>query len=200
MSIGKTREFSLMLDGAWRVVYDLRIIISPGPMALFSFVFRGSEVTAIMSLEPNGELVPQGGGDSIPLLRPKLTVGRMETCDICLRLPNISKHHCELVFQDGFWWIRDLNSTNGIKVNGERVLKKVLRNDDTITLAKRVYKIEYIHPVGQHALAELLEQEEDILSQSLLERAGLEKPGRSSKSRPLKPIDPADYLLEEDDE
>jgi pSer/pThr/pTyr-binding forkhead associated (FHA) protein len=199
MSIGKTRGFSFMLDGAGRVVYDLDIIISPRPTALFSLSWR-SEVTTAMSLEPNGELVPQGGGDSIPLLRSKMTVGRMETCDICLRLPNISKHHCELVFQDGFWWIRDLNSTNGIKVNGERVLKKVLRNDDTITLAKRVYKIEYIHPVGQHALAELLEQEEDILSQSLLERAGLEKPGRSSKSRPLKPIDPADYLLEDDDE
>lgn len=153
-----------------------------------------------MGFEPNGQLVPQGGGDSIPLLREKLTIGRLESCDICLRLPNLSKQHCELVFQDGYWWIRDLNSTNGIKVNGERVQRKVLRNNDTITLAKRNYKIEYLHPVGQHALEELLEQEEDILSTPLLERAGLEKPKRpTKKGPPSKDFDPAEFLLEDEE-
>ncbi len=34
-----------------------------------------------------GELVPDGGGDPIPLLREKLTVGRRESCDIVLRFP-----------------------------------------------------------------------------------------------------------------
>src|SRR5260370_42320846 len=74
-----------------------------------------------MSFEPNGELIPVGGGDSIPLIREKLTVGRRGSCDIPLRLPNVSGLHCELTFHDGFWWIRDLNSTNGIKVNGVKV-------------------------------------------------------------------------------
>ena len=32
-----------------------------------------------------GELIPKGGGDSIPLLKEKLLVGRRESCDIVLR-------------------------------------------------------------------------------------------------------------------
>ena len=53
-----------------------------------------------MALE-GSELVPLKGGDPIPLLRPKLVVGRRESCDICLRFPNISGRHCELSFQVG---------------------------------------------------------------------------------------------------
>ena len=63
------------------------------------------------------ELVPVKGGDPIPLLRPKLVIGRRESCDICLRFPNVSGRHCELTFQDGYWTIRDLGSTNSMRIN-----------------------------------------------------------------------------------
>ena len=50
-----------------------------------------------------------------------MTLGRRESCDVPLQFPNISGVHCELSFRDGYWSIKDLNSTNGIKVNGMRV-------------------------------------------------------------------------------
>ena len=130
-----------------------------------------------MSQPCNGELIPVGGGDPIPLIRPTLTIGRRESCDICMRFPNVSGLHCELVFKDGHWAIRDLGSTNGIKVNGVRVQKKVLHPRDTITIAKRHFTIEYV-PITVQRLEEILEEEEDILSQPLLERAGLVRPPR----------------------
>ncbi|HEV3144594.1 MAG TPA: FHA domain-containing protein, partial [Gemmataceae bacterium] len=83
-----------------------------------------------------GELVPQGGGDPIPLLQSTLKIGRRESCDICLRFPNISTVHCELAYKDGYWVIRDLASTNGIKVNGERLRFRPLRPGDRITIGK----------------------------------------------------------------
>src|SRR6266446_5840020 len=83
--------------------------------AVFLPVGPGGAV--VMSSGPNGELVPVGGGDSIPLIRETLTLGRRESCDICLRVPNVSGLHCELSFRDGVWWLRDLGSTNGVKVN-----------------------------------------------------------------------------------
>jgi adenylate cyclase len=129
-----------------------------------------------MSLEPNGELIPAGGGDSIPLIREKLTIGRRESCDIPLRLPNVSGLHCELSFHDGFWWIRDLNSTNGIKVNGVKVPKKLLNPHDTITIAKRSFTIDYAPPSNQRAMDEMME--DDPMAQSLLEKAGLVRPRR----------------------
>src|SRR5436305_118217 len=121
-----------------------------------------------MSLEPNGELIPQGGGDNIPLIRETLVVGRRRSCDIPLALPNVSGVHCELNYRDGFWWIRDLNSTNGIKVNGVRVPKKMLQPGDTVTIAKRSWTIEYTVPVGKRAMEEMME--DDPMSQSLLEK------------------------------
>ncbi len=136
-----------------------------------------------MSQACNGELIPVGGGDTIPLIRPVLTLGRRESCDIPLRYPNVSGLHCELSFKDGHWEIRDLGSTNGIKVNGIRVQKKTLHPRDTITIAKRQYTIEYVPIVLQRMEEILEEEEEDVLSQPLLERAGLVKPPRDEEER-----------------
>jgi len=147
--------------------------------------------------KPNGELIPVGGGDNIPLLRAKLTIGRRDNCDVCINFPNISSLHCEMAFRDGYWYIRDLNSTNGVKVNGVRVQEKLLRTHDEVVIGKRVYHIEYEMPVG--AMADDRESE-DIFSQSLLERAGLEK-GDKDKPAPGKrrPTDPVEnYLLDDD--
>ncbi len=120
-----------------------------------------------------GELVPVGGGETISLVRPKLSVGRRESCDICLRFPNISSVHCDLVFRDGYWYVYDKGSTNGTKVNGVRILKKVLIPGDEISFAKRKYTIKYNMPSDRRI--EDLMDDEDILNQSLLERAGLQK-------------------------
>ena len=129
-----------------------------------------------MSLEVHGELVPVGGGDPIPLLRAKMTVGRRESCDICMKFPNVSGVHCELSFREGFWYVRDLGSTNGVKVNGVRVHKRPLNPSDEITIAKRTFRIEYTPPVGMQTLEEMLEDVDDTLAQSLLEKAGLARP------------------------
>jgi len=130
-----------------------------------------------MAADTVGELVPVGGGDPIPLRRGILTIGRRESCDISLKFPNISGLHCELAFKDaGFWQVRDLGSTNGIKVNGERVLNRALRPGDEIAIAKRKYKIQYnLTPSGEAAIEAVLSADEDVFSQSLLEKAGLAK-------------------------
>src|SRR5437660_641669 len=133
-----------------------------------------------MSHEAHGELLPVGGGDPIPLVRDSLTIGRRESCDICMRFPNISGMHAELTFRDGYWYIRDLNSTNGVKVNGTRVQEKLLHPKDELIIGKRGYVIQYELPAGRRALEEI---EEDIMGQSLLERAGLERPKRPRAER-----------------
>ena len=130
-----------------------------------------------MAAENVGELVPVGGGDPIPLRRGVLTIGRRESCDISLRFPNISGLHCELAYKDaGFWQVRDLGSTNGIKVNGERVLNRPLRPGDEIAIAKRKYKIQYnLTTSAEVAIEAVLSEDENVFSQSLLEKAGLAK-------------------------
>ena len=127
-----------------------------------------------MSETLNGELVPTGGGDTIPLLREAMTFGRRESCDVCLQFPNVSGLHCEMNFRDGYWTVRDLNSTNGIKVNGMRVQSRPLKPGDELSIGKRRYVINYVlSPEAQAELEALLSEDENIFGKSLLEQAGL---------------------------
>lgn len=137
-----------------------------------------------MSVEPNGELVPLGGGDSIPLVRETLSIGRRESCDITLNFPNISGKHCELTFKDGRWNLRDLQSTNGVRVNGIKVIKRVLHPGDQLSIAKRKYIIQY-NPGINHSVAEALEDMEEFEDIPLLEKAGLIR--RSREAGPTSP-------------
>ncbi len=125
-----------------------------------------------------GELVPCGGGDPIPLLKTTLIVGRRTQCDISLQFPNVSSQHCELNFENGYWKIRDLGSANGIKVNGNRCEVKWLQPGDVVTFAKHRYEIQY--EANGPAPAEATG---DVMSMSLLEKAGIEKPLRRPKQR-----------------
>jgi membrane-bound lytic murein transglycosylase D len=48
-------------------------------------------------------------------------IGRTEECELCIQNDYVSRIHAEVVFENGQWCIRDLNSSNGIFVNGKRV-------------------------------------------------------------------------------
>jgi adenylate cyclase len=122
-----------------------------------------------------GELVPVGGGDAIPLVSEVMTIGRRQSCDIRLNFQNISGTHCELSLKNGIWHIRDLNSTNGVKVNGERTLRRPLRPGDEIDIAKHKYIIQYQLSAGTKIEEIFSEEEDNVFGQSLLEKAGLEK-------------------------
>src|SRR5471030_1178356 len=125
-----------------------------------------------MSFEANGELMPSGGGDNIPLIREKLSLGRRDSCDVCLRFANISSVHAEMNFRNGYWYIRDSNSTNGVKVNGVRVQEKMLHPKDRITIGKRDYFIRYELPADH--MGRLEETEEEHIMRSEERRVGKE--------------------------
>lgn len=126
-----------------------------------------------------GQLVPVGGGDPIPLLKKKLVVGRRESCDIVLRFANVSGKHCELVVDDGYWFIKDLGSRNGTKVNGLRITKrKRLDPGDSVAIAKHKYEVKYSPIDDLGAVGTPPPEQEpirDMLSETLLERAGLKR-------------------------
>lgn len=124
-----------------------------------------------------GQLVPVGGGDPIPLLKTPLLIGRRSRCDIVLNFPNISSQHCELAFINGFWQIRDLGSSNGIKVNGERLDTKFLQPGDQVSIAKHKFIINF----APGASAPPPREDDDPFALSLLEKAGLER--RRDESR-----------------
>jgi len=129
-----------------------------------------------------GELIPQGGGDPIPLLKKQLLIGRRESCDIVLRFANVSAHHCQLFINGGYWYIRDMQSRNGVKVNGMRVQEKRIDPGDSIAVSKHNYELDYspadLGAIGPPPADDL---PSEIMTESLLSRAGLTS-GNSSKA------------------
>ena len=79
-----------------------------------------------------GELIPAGGGDPIPLLKKELKFGRRESNDVVLRFPNVSGEHCVLTLENGYWFITDLDSRNGTKVNARTRRKKTGRSGGSV--------------------------------------------------------------------
>jgi pSer/pThr/pTyr-binding forkhead associated (FHA) protein len=119
-----------------------------------------------------GELVPLGGGNTIPLLRPELTVGRSTSNDICFRYPSISSRHCKLSLQGGYWFVEDLHSSNGTSVDGVRCQRKCVLPDSVLGFARYRYALQYT-PTGAGPPPE--EEPAHLFAQSLLEKAGLMK-------------------------
>jgi adenylate cyclase len=132
-----------------------------------------------------GELLPVGGGDPIPLLKPTLLVGRRESCDIVLRFPNVSGTHCELSITDGHWTVKDLNSSNGTKVNGSRISEGHLNPGDRVSIGRHEYEVCYSpDSIGGVAGSFSSSPLRDIFSKSLLASAGLENRPRPKSGRP----------------
>jgi hypothetical protein len=66
--------------------------------------------------------------------RRRLVLGRSRDCDIQLSDPNVSRRHAELRQEGASYWIVDLDSTNGIEVNGRRLKRAKLEDGDRVTL------------------------------------------------------------------
>jgi pSer/pThr/pTyr-binding forkhead associated (FHA) protein len=96
-----------------------------------------------------GKLLPNGGGPPIPLLKPRLLVGRQSFCDIPIAVASISSRHCELELVDGYWHVRDLDSSNGTRINGVRCPEGWLLPNDVLGIASRSYTIAYTPPAGR---------------------------------------------------
>ncbi|MEI6687025.1 MAG: FHA domain-containing protein [Planctomycetota bacterium] len=85
-------------------------------------------------------LVPLEGGNTIELSRDLTVVGRKEDCDLRLDHKSISKFHCVIVKMDNTLLIRDLGSTNGTVVNGKKIRRATLKNNDCLNIANLPFR------------------------------------------------------------
>jgi pSer/pThr/pTyr-binding forkhead associated (FHA) protein len=89
-------------------------------------------------------LVLQPAGPVVELTRPDLVIGRHSQADVRLPLPDVSRRHCRLVYADGRWEVSDLNSLNGVFLNGERVQQGTLRHDDELRIGGFTFRVETV--------------------------------------------------------
>ncbi len=87
------------------------------------------------------QLIPLDGGSPIDLVKDLTVVGRKEECDLRLEHKSVSKMHCVIVKTDGLLLLRDLGSTNGTRVNGQRVRRAALLPNDQLTIASYKFRV-----------------------------------------------------------
>jgi pSer/pThr/pTyr-binding forkhead associated (FHA) protein len=87
------------------------------------------------------QLIPVEGGAPIEIVKDLTLVGRKEDCDLRLDHKSISKMHCVIVKTDGLLLLRDLGSTNGTRVNGQRVRRAALLPNDQLTIAGYKFRV-----------------------------------------------------------
>ncbi len=80
-------------------------------------------------------------GKSYPI-KGKMTVGREQSCDICIDSKMISKKHAEISPGDGVLELKDLGSTNGTFVNGTRVQATFLKSGDRLSFDQEMFWVK----------------------------------------------------------
>jgi predicted component of type VI protein secretion system len=87
------------------------------------------------------QLVPLEGGTPIEIVKDMTLVGRKDDCDLRLEHKSVSKMHCVIVKTDGLLLLRDLGSTNGTRVNGQRVRRAALLPNDQVSIANYKFRV-----------------------------------------------------------
>jgi len=85
-------------------------------------------------------------GQVFKLNRTEITLGRTEENDIVLPHRSVSSRHAKLVFDGGIYRVMDLDSANGVLVNGEEYARVDIRKGDIIELGH--VKLRYLPPGG----------------------------------------------------
>jgi sigma-B regulation protein RsbU (phosphoserine phosphatase) len=88
---------------------------------------------------------PTGAVQRLGLTGRKIAFGRAPDAQVRLPSETVSHYHAELFCDDfGRWWIHDLGSHNGTRVNGQRITESVLRNGDTVGMG--AFALRFFQP------------------------------------------------------
>jgi pSer/pThr/pTyr-binding forkhead associated (FHA) protein len=150
------------------------------------------------------QLVSLGDGSSILLDKPILLIGRDPECDIQIDSRKISRRHCCIAQVNDYLVVRDLGSTNGIRINGLRVQEGNLKEDDELTIGGNRYRVSWdavfeaagrnqkmanhLEPAGDQPFA----VDEDLLLESCDEPVALAEVNRPISQKASILVDPAD--------
>jgi hypothetical protein len=109
-----------------RIGIDRTQIISGPPRASFALLVRSGSET----------------GQRVPVSGQRLTVGRSSNCGLTLQDTTVSREHAAFVRRGEVWWIVDLGSTNGTRVNGVQAAEQPVAPGDRVELGDAV--VEFV--------------------------------------------------------
>jgi type II secretory pathway predicted ATPase ExeA len=93
---------------------------------------------------PQGYLLVSRGGKVLTrvTLGQRTLIGRSEHNDVCLPSPYLSRHHAVIVGTPEGYYLVDLNSVNGVLLNGRRIERTVLCDEDVLAVGPFRLKVQ----------------------------------------------------------
>ena len=88
------------------------------------------------------QLVALTEGPNIPLDKPIVLIGRHQECDIQIPSRKISRRHCCIAQVNNHLVVRDLGSTNGIRINGIKIVEGNLQVEDELMIGNMRYQLK----------------------------------------------------------
>jgi chromosome segregation ATPase len=82
----------------------------------------------------------EGGSEVVHMLGRKTTIGRTPDNDLMIDAKFISRHHAVILAGPTHTIIEDLNSTNGVLVNGRRITRQTLKDSDIVLVGKAQFR------------------------------------------------------------
>lgn len=149
------------------------------------------------------QLVAMNDGPSILIDKPILLLGRHPECDIQIESRKISRRHCCIAQVHDYLVIRDLDSTNGIRINGVRVVEGKLHPGDEVTIGNHLYKVVWSDAAParkprKSPRPEPVSPVDDALLESCDDPIPLPEPGRPKRPAPPSPKKDDSFVLPED--
>ena len=105
----------------------------------------------------------------------RMVIGRGKGCDLELTDQSVSRRHIELVYGEKGVLLRDLNSTTGSKVNGERIAERILAHLDEIQIGRT--KLRFVDEMV------ILREREAAAEKERLEREAAEKAEAEARAK-----------------
>ncbi|NQU43259.1 FHA domain-containing protein, partial [bacterium] len=96
-----------------------------------------------------------------------ISIGRHISNSLPLPDPEVSRHHAQILPQNGGFAVSDLGSRNGICLNGEKTRESVLNPGDVILLGSTLL---FYEPQGKGQLAERVPDQEQAVWEAVLEK------------------------------
>jgi len=87
-------------------------------------------------------VLADGRSREVPLKRQRTVVGRKPECNIRVPVSSVSREHCEILLDGDKLTIRDLGSSNGTYVNGQRVQDSPLAAGDLVGIGPAVFVLK----------------------------------------------------------
>ncbi len=81
-------------------------------------------------------------GRTHQLKAEKTTIGRLEDNTFQIAEPSVSSHHCEVLLRGNDVLVRDLNSTNGTYLSGERIAEATVKPGQILRLGQVEMRLE----------------------------------------------------------